>query len=462
MNERAIERELDGIELGDERLNKRSKIILNRLFKGSDKSLKGAFNGWDETKAVYRFLDNDAVDPSKLVEPHINKTTERFKGLDVILCIQDTTILDYSSKKQKIAGLGKIRRDEEQGLLLHPTIALSTDRLCLGTICYKTWVREQLLGKKARSVPKPVEEKESIRWIESYRRTEELAREYPEKLFINISDREADFYELFHEHNDGSKAHLIVRGKSNRVLLQASYLKEEDHLWEKLYKQKPLGNVTFRLEDSSKKGAGRVVTQSVRCCKVRIGPNLRKGSELKGSSREITAILVTEDNPPRAEDKVEWMLLTTLSVDGFNDAVQIIDYYRSRWEIELYFKILKSGCKIEELQLKTRERIERCLVLYMVVSWRIIFLTMIGRSDPSLSCEYFYDESEWKAAYMMFFKKACDKPPSIGEMNRIVASFGGFLGRKGDGEPGIKTMWIGLQRLADFTHTLNIVQNICG
>lgn len=457
--------ELDNIELGDERLNKRSKSILSKLSERSEESLRAAFNGWGETKAAYRFLDNDNVEPRKLIEPHINKTKERFGLSEVILCVQDTTILDYSGRKKEVIGLGKIRKEKEQGLLLHPTIAFGADRLCLGMICYKTWVREELLGKKERSIAKSVEEKESIRWIESYRETEKLAQVYSDKSFINISDREGDFYELFYEHNSQSLAHLIVRAKSNRVLI-SDFKNDKEHLWEKVEGQKALGRIKFTIRESNKRNEEREVTQTIKVCKIRIGPNLRKGSKvdkLKGSSREITAILATEENSPKGEKKIEWMLLTTMSVNNFNEAIQIVNYYRSRWEIELYFKTLKSGCKIEEVQLESRERIERCLMMYMIVSWRIMFLTMISRSEPELSCEYFYDKSEWNTAYVLTYKRRSpNNPPSIREMNRMVATFGGFLGRKRDGEPGIKAMWIGLRRLADFTKAFELGRRIYG
>jgi len=184
---------------------------------------------------------------------------------------------------------------------------------------------------------------------------------------------------------------------------------------------------------------------------------------LRGSSREITAVLATEENPPKGEKKIEWMLLTSMSVNNFNEAIQIVDYYRSRWQIELYFKALKSGCKIEEEQLESRERIESSLMLYMIVAWRIMFLTMVRRSAGELSCEYFYDKSEWNSAYVITYKRACpNRGPSVREMNRMVARFGGFLGRKRDGEPGIKSMWIGLRRLADFTKAFELARTICG
>lgn len=462
MNNSHITEELEGVDLGDKRLNERAKQVLFSISQNSSESLKSAFNGWGEAKAAYRLLDNSKVTPSKIISGHLQKTVERFDYTDVVLCVQDTTIVDYSSRSKLIDGLGRIRSNHDQGLLLHCTVGFSEENLCLGLLDHKTWIRESLMGKKARHVAKPVELKESIRWIESYRKTEELAQSHPDKLFINISDREGDFYELFHEYTAESACHLIVRAKSNRVL-HPSVRGKEEHLWERLKSQKTLGKIKFKMQTSGKKSREeREVTQTIKVCQVTIGPNLRKGSALKGCTREVTAVFASEENPPAGEEKIEWMLLTTLPVDNLEEAVRVINHYRSRWQIELYFKTLKSGCGLEKIQLESRERIERCLMLYMIVSWRIMFLTEISKINPDLSCEFFYDEKEWKISHMLAHKKKAKKPPTIREVTRTIAKLGGFLGRKNDGEPGIKSLWLGLQKLTYIIIGFDINQNVSG
>jgi hypothetical protein len=291
-----IESEIEGIELGDKRLNKRSEQMLKKIAENSDKSLRGAFDGWGESKAAYRFFDNIKVEPQKIIAPHIEKTKQRFGISNVILCVQDTTIIDYSSRKKPIEGLGKIRYENDQGLLLHPTIAFTPENVCLGTICYKTWVRKELLGKEKRKIKKPIEERESIRWIESYRETEKLAQDYKDKIFINISDREGDCYELFAEHKEDSLAHIIVRGKNNRIVM-SSCGKEKQQLWEAALKQETLGKVKFKVAASNKRETSREAEQSIKVCKIRIG------SKFEGS-KEINVVLATEENPPANEKKL--------------------------------------------------------------------------------------------------------------------------------------------------------------
>jgi hypothetical protein len=207
------------------------------------------------------------------------------------------------------------------------------------------------------------------------------------------------------------------------------------------------------------------VKQEVRVKTITLAPPKKVKQWKKFKPIKLTAILCTEVNPPSAEEKIEWLLLTTLQIGDDITAEEVINYYVLRWQIEIFFKILKSGCKIEELQLETFDKIAKCVTIYMIVAWRVLFLTRLGRDCPDVPCDSIYDESEWKAAYMIAHKtRPPDTTPTIGALNRIIASFGGFLNRKSDGKPGVKVMWIGLQRLRDFTiaHEIYNGINSCG
>lgn len=458
--------ELSTIDFGDTRLNKRSQQILKKFFNAPNSSINGTFNGWGETKASYRFFDNKKVSSDKIALPHKEATLERISKHEVVLCIQDTTIVDYSHRKKAVTGLGELCQDWQQGFLLHPTIAFSDTGLCLGVLDYKIWIREKLQGKKLRQVVKPIEEKESIRWIESYRLTDAIASNYGDKLFINIADREGDFYEFLQEYTSETRvAHLIVRAKSNRVL-SLSEVSDEKKLWSKLERQPSVGVIEFEMSEIINKRKNRKVVQTIRACKVQIDPprKVKKLNNLRPI--EITAILCKEENPPSGEKAVEWLLLTSLELGSGITALDVVRYYQLRWQIEIYFKVLKSGCRIEALQLGNIDRLKNCIAMYMIIAWRILFLTLIGRFCPEISCELFYNESEWKAVYIIAYrKKPPETAPSIYLMNRTVASFGGFMNRKNDNEPGPKSMWIGLQRLKDFTlafEIFNATNPTCG
>lgn len=448
-----IDEELTALDLGDKRLNERSKSIISHFQNNPHSSINGSFRGWQESKAAYRFFDNDQVSSEKILFPHNQKTASRMASSDIILCVQDTTIIDYSHRQKEVSGLGKLRLPDEQGLFLHPTLAFSEDGVCLGVLDHKTWIRTTFQGKQARQAVKSVACKESMRWIESYRKTASLAMEHPDKLFINIADREGDFYEFLQEY-DGkkNKAHIIVRAKSNRIL-SCSDNEPVSKLWDKLKQQPVIGQVNFTLSAIAGQRKAREVHQKLRSCQVSFASPEKVKQLNKSSALTVSAVLCSEEDPPIGTKAIEWLLLTTLDLQSdLSKVLDVVKYYQLRWQIELYFKILKSGCGIEKLQLAHRNRLENCIAIYMIIAWRILFLTYINRADPELNCSLFYEESEWKAVYIMAYKKEPPStPPSIDQMNRIIASFGGFLNRKHDGPPGIKTMWIGLQRLRDFT-----------
>jgi hypothetical protein len=167
----------------------------------------------------------------------------------------------------------------------------------------------------------------------------------------------------------------------------------------------------------------------------------------------VWAILAEEMDAPACVEPLKWMLITTLEINGFIEAVEKLDWYTLRYWIEVYHRTLKSGCKIEQRQLGKADRIEACLAIDMVIAWRIFHLTKLGRQTPDVPCTVFFEDAEWKAlvAYKTQNPVPPEKPPSLREAMHMVASMGGFLGRKGDGEPGTKTMWLGLQRLDDLT-----------
>ena len=170
---------------------------------------------------------------------------------------------------------------------------------------------------------------------------------------------------------------------------------------------------------------------------------------------EVTAILAWEETPPEGVEPIEWLLLTNLEIPSAQDAREKVQWYVCRWQIEVYFRILKSGCRVEELQLQERDRLEVALALYMIIAWRVLYLIMLGRTLPEISCEAVLAPEEWKAVYLVTQKKKPpSQPPALQEMLVLIATLGGFLARKGDGPPGPKALWIGLQRTHDFVLAL--------
>jgi len=175
----------------------------------------------------------------------------------------------------------------------------------------------------------------------------------------------------------------------------------------------------------------------------------------------VTALLATEPQPPAGEEPLDWLLLTNLTVDTPEQAIEKLAWYLCRWQVEVYFKVLKSGCRVEQLQLEKRKRLEPALAFYMIIAWRVLYLTMLGRDCPQMPCDAVFADEEWKAVYLVTQRKPPpEQPPSLDMMVRMVATLGGFLNRKSDGFPGPKTLWIGLQRVPDFVLALEAQRSI--
>lgn len=442
-----VDFELQTVNFGDKRLNNRLGNILEKFSSKPSVSIPNACNAWSETKAAYRFFDHGKVDDIKILQPHQDATIERMSQEPVILLPQDTTEIDFTGKKD-IQGLGKIGSHEKrQGFYLHPTLAFTPGKLCLGVVHTKIWVREEFGIREARKT-KEISEKESIRWLESFRATKELARKLPSTLLVNIADREGDIYEFFLEtQKEGDSkqenVHWIIRGAQDRKLLNS-----DKRLWQRVYETESLGTLEFHMP-SGRGRKPRIVKQEIYASEVILKSPKRNGKKLPDT--RIQTVLTTEIDVPNGEKPVEWMLLTSLPIANKGDALKIIEWYLCRWQIEIYFKIIKSGCEIEELQLESIDRLKSALAVYMIVAWRILFVTMLGRKCPEMLCNKLFDESEWKSIYMVIYKKPPpDEPPTLDQMVRMIASLGGFLNRKNDGYPGVRTIWIGIQRMKDF------------
>ena len=441
--------ELTGIDLGDKRRNRRACAVLERLGRQPDNSIPSAMGGWSETRSAYNLLAHNQVSAQQILEPHYQATAERIKHYPVVLVAQDTTELDYTGKND-IEGLGPLNYDNRRGLYLHPSLAITPERLSLGQLDSWSW-------------PRPFEDadKESIRWIEGFQRVNEyqqqLNQEGADTQLVYMADREGDIYDLYAEHErivqqGGMAADWLIRSQHDRNT------EEGEKIRTLLSKAPRLGEITFHLPKGRDNRKARLVTQTLRAICVPLSPT-EKGLPVV----TVTAILAQEEHPPQGEQPIQWILLTNRTVQTPEQAHQMLDWYLCRWQIEVFFKILKSGCKIEELQLEHVDRIENALAFYQIIAWRVLYLTMLGRECPELPCNLVFEEQEWQAVYIVTKKvPPPDTPPSIDEIIRMIASYGGFLNRKGDGFPGPQTIWIGLQRCQDFVLGVEAQKKISG
>jgi Transposase Tn5 dimerisation domain/Transposase DNA-binding len=448
------EEELKGLDLKDARLNARCIKLLDTLGANPQASIPGAIGkSWSETIAAYRLLSHEKVTCEKVMYPHTCSTKKRARGEKVVLALQDTTELDYSSHQAK-EGIGPLNSEKHQGLLLHPTLLVTPEQVPLGLLDDYTWYRKQV-GKKGSHKYEKIEDKESQRWLESYRKSQQLAEELSETQIINISDREGDIYEMFLEYqrNAGKKrSDYIIRACQNRCIVPSENQEEGIRkLWDLLRHSQEKGEIEFDTPAGRGKKSRKVV-QSIRSMTLTLKPPQSRRAPINLESVQVRAVLAEEIQTPEGEEPVTWLLLTSLEVEDFKKSREVICYYLCRWMIERFFYVVKQGCKIEELHLQKEDSLGLCLRFYLIIAWRVLYLTMLGRQLPNLSCEAVFEEYEWKAIYVFVKQKPPPtQAPSLDEMIRLVASLGGFLNRKGDGFPGSKTVWIGLQRSIDIT-----------
>lgn len=441
-----IKTEFESVNLGDKRLKKRLFSILETFCSSPQASIPEAMKKWADTKATYRFLGNKKVTHQRILQPHYQATSERMSKENVILAIQDTTTLNYTDHPQT-DGLGNIGTDKHlQGMLVHTTLAFTPQRVPLGILHQQVWTRPvETYGKKHQRKKKVITEKESKKWLNSLEATREIQKESSDTLVISVGDREADIYELFHDASHHPQScHLLVRAAWDRRVEHP-----QKYLWPYMETQ-PISASLEVIVPRKENKSERTARIDIRFAALSLLPPQNKSS--LGPLR-LWAIYVNEPSPPQEEEPLSWMLLTTIEVKSLDEALCLVNYYSVRFSIELFHKVLKSGCTIEKRQLQTAEGLIRCLALDSLVAYRIMFLTMIGRALPNLPCTVLFEDHEWKSLYC-FVNKTKTPPlsaPSLQEATRLVARLGGFLGRKRDGFPGTEVLWRGMQKLASIS-----------
>lgn len=436
--------EFGDASLADSRLVKRLVCIAEKLGEQPTASIPQACGTWDNIKGAYRFFDNHRVEEDQILSGHQQASQERTRDHSVVLAIQDTTQLDFTHHPAT-SELGLMQDPEHQGLFYHPTLLLTPEKVPLGLAHHQVWARPaEQFGKRHTRKQRPIQDKESHKWLRSLEATALLQVALPDVCFVNVADREADIYDFFRLARQ-LDVHLLVRAAWNRRVAQP-----EKYLWHHLRAQPVAGYHTVEVPRRPA-DKGRQARLTVRFAAVTIQPPKHRYLEKDLEPVTVWAVYAQEEEPPLGLSPISWMLLTTIPVTTLEESIEKIQWYTCRWSIELLFKILKSGCRIEELQLETGARLRRCLAVYTVVAWRVLFLTMQGRQQPDLSCEVILEPEEWQALYCFSHETSQlpSQPLTLREATRLIARLGGFIGRRRDGHPGPITIWRGLQRLKD-------------
>jgi hypothetical protein len=450
--------ELAHLDCHDVRLNARSQRVLKILEAHPTLSIPAACGKVADIKATYDFFDNPKVTADAVLASHAQATQARMAEYDIALLIADLTELNYTDKTVA-QELGCIGDNNTCGLFFIPLLAVSVEGDVLGLAASQQYERTDISEPSQKRKHLPITEKETRYILQAYQQACEIQTANKKTQCIFVYDRGGDIYEVYQEAQYGKapRADFLIRGREYERCLQSVVAiggteptKDSQTRYRKLdvllLAAPSLGEMTFEVPKTETQSA-REVTQEIRTVTVTLNPPYRKGVTLLPTT--VTVIWCHEVNPPAGAKPIDWILYTSLSVTTSAKAQWVIQRYLQRWDIELYFNILKSGCHVEQLYLQTKPRLQNALAFYFIVAWRIFQLARIGRQIPDVPCTLLFSELEWRTLVGHFTQRIPEKPPLLQEAIRLVGRLGGYVGRRGDGEPGIKTLWIGMSRLRD-------------
>lgn len=398
------EKEFGGALLGDTRLSRRLVQVAFDIGDKPGRAFSGVAKGdWPKVKSYYRMIDaaqDSAVTMESILRPHRERTAGRMKGQQRVLCIQDGTDLDYTGLS-RCNGLGVIGSNQtgakSKGLHLHSMMAVTTEGLPLGILGAKCTAPEPKDDDEDRkSCQIPIEEKKTFCWIEGVRDCVELSAQMPQTAIVCVMDREADFFELFDEHRRNPRVDLLVRAQYDRRTA------EEHKLFETLRQSPVKGRLLIQVGRQSErpkrskqkarpKRLARTADVSLRYVQVHLLP---PAYHKDMAPLAVRVVHVVEDNPPQGVEAIEWFLLTTIKIGSAQGAEQCVRWYCLRWRIEDWHRVLKTGCRIEHLAHKTAERLKRAIAINMVIAWRIMLMTLLGRQCPELQAEVLFSDLE--------------------------------------------------------------------
>jgi Transposase Tn5 dimerisation domain len=412
---------------------------LKALGENPDKSVPEATASVAEAQGIYRLWSNAEVSAEGIMGGHRERVVHRGKESGVVLAIQDTTDLDYTTHP-KTTGLGFINKSRDQGLKVHTCLGVSGAGEPLGVLNQSCWTRPERFGKSRNCKTIPIQDKESYRWLKTVSAAEKGFSK--ETQVVHVGDREADIFELF-AHPRAVNSHLLIRAEYNRRVQH-----ELGYLLPTLNQSPCFGEIEIEIDRTPKRPARKALLRA-RGLQVTIEVPVNHPKPHNLQPVILNALLVEELQPPEdGGEPIRWLLLTSLPIDSFEQVWQIVRWYSYRWLIERFHFTLKSGCRIESLQLESKEKLVKALATFNIIAWRLMSLTYKARIMPDKPCDSILQPAEWKLLRRKFQPMSrSTKVPTIREAVFWIARLGGFLNRKGDGDPGIKNIWRGLGKL---------------
>lgn len=452
-----VDQEVAGCEFPDARLKTRFRKLLGRLGEKLGSALPAACQDWAATKAAYRFLSNRRVDESIILAGHFAATKSRIAAAKgPILILHDTT--EFSFQRKRPEAIGKTRllpraRIGSQpitkcGLLMHSSLAITTAGKPLGLTAVKFWTRKKFKGTNAlkgrgvggkhsvNTTRIPIEQKESVRWLENMQQATQLVN--PDRC-VHMGDRESDIYELFCL-AQAERTHFLVRTCVDRLAGTGTTT-----IAKKMKREPIQGTLCVEVLDAHRQPVS--VELQLRYSRMTVHPPI--GKHKKYPQLSLTVIHAWERNKPSGRQPICWKLLTDLPVENLESAIEKVDWYAQRWKIETFHKVLKSGCRVEDAKLRTAERLTNLIAVFCIVAWRVFWLTMVNRTNPSTSADVVFTKTEIAILNHVASDPQQPAPKNLAHYVLAVAKLGGYLARKHDGPPGNIVLWRGLSRLTD-------------
>jgi hypothetical protein len=462
-----VRREFAHADLRDQRLDRRLLKTAEQLARSPSSPINEACGTWASTQAAYRLFNNPKASPSGILKPHIDATVERMAGHGgAVLVMQDTVFFSYGThpKTRGLGSIGKSNEAGERGLIMHNALAFTTSGVPLGLLSQSIWARREIPAedyqeKIERLQVTAIEEKESSKWLVALSETVERAPAGVQ--VITVADRESDFFEFLTQAKE-LRAKYLIRARTDRKLVP------EDsegctRMLEALSDAAALGTMTVEVPGNGSRKA-RTARIEVRVAQVAIKAPHRRGAHAKasGSSEPVAVTLIgaTEQSPPAGSESISWVLLTNLTVKDFASATEKVQWYGKRWSIEIWHKVLKSGCKVEDCMLEEAERLKRYLTLFSIIGVRLMHVAYLARAHPDLPATEVFSAVEIQVLHLRVTKALppVEQSLTLREIVRMLGKLGGHLGRKGDGEPGVLILWRGWMRLYESVEMLHSLQ----
>jgi hypothetical protein len=460
--------EVAGCQLGDQRLSRRLRLLLGQLEQAAGSPLPLACQDWANTKAAYRFLSNERFSEDALLAGHFQATADRFATTSgMVLVVQDTTEFSFRWATRETIGAigqmpigldrnGKPRILTQCGLLMHDSLVVTREGLPLGLAAVQFWSRKSFKGanelkRHVNPTRVPIEDKESIRWLSSLTQSTKLLGDPDRCVFVG--DRENDIYEFFCAAREAG-THFLVRTCVDRLAGDGRRTVARIMAREAVSGQ-------HEIEVPDAKGRPTTATLQLRFRRIHILPPI--GKQKRYPALDLTVIHASEARKPRGRARIEWKLVTDLAVNSMRSAVEKLRWYAQRWKIELFHKVLKSGCRIEAARLRTAERLTKLIALFCILAWRVFWTTMVARIVSCAPTTTVLTETE----VILLDRVVKDRPttPAAAMLPRYlmkVARLGGYLARARDPPPGIIVMWRGWSRLTDMMLGADAMQQKCG